>query len=266
MGTVSPPMNVTYISDLAPEVVAKLENRTSDLDRAGYWLRDALLEITNDNELRDDFDELEVWGAPWQLTPYQQEYPFTNFLNQALVGPPTLPPNIDQPPIEYNQATLSVLMWQDYPTNSVRIKLNPTHYQDSDRCTISTTAASMPSEWYRFGNFIGFNPVPNLQYKIQARILQKHPIATPNPKGTQILISSEWYEALVFGAVQRGFQELQEYDKANEIYKMLHGDPRYPYKPGMWAAIHKRRNKEAFRQSVPLRPIVRPYSYGGFRR
>lgn len=264
MSSVSQPL-VTYISDLVPEVIARLENRQSEVGRAAYWLRDALIELTNDPILRDDFDELEVWGAPWQLTPNQQEYPFSNFIGVPLVGPPGLPPNSDQPPVQYNQATLSVLLWQDYPQNNVRIKLNPTHYQDADRCTTNFNAASLPSEWYRFGDYIGFSPTPNQNYQVQARILMAHPIATPDPAGTQILLSSEWFEVLVWGAVQRGFLELQEYDKAGAIYTMLHGDPKYPNKVGLWGAHHKRRNKENYRQSIGFRPVVRAYSYG-YRR
>lgn len=265
MATVSPPLNITTLADLATEVVARLENRTSDIKRASRWLAEALLELTTDPELRDDFDELEVWGAPWSLTSYQREYPFDNFINVPLDGPPTLPPGIQQVPIQYNQATLSVLMWQDYPTNSIRIKLNPTHYQDADRTVVNTTGASLPSSWYRFGNLIGFDPTPNLAYQVQARILMMHPIATPDPGGTQLLLSIEWHELLIWGAVQRGFMELQEFDKANAIYSMLHGDPKHPDKPGMWGAKHTRRKKEAWRQSGILRPVVRPYSYG-YRR
>jgi hypothetical protein len=264
MSSVASPL-VTYIADLVPEVIARLENRQSATTRAARWLADTLLELTSDPILRDDFDELEVWGAPWELTPYQQEYPFNNFLNQVLTGPPGPPPGTDQPPVEYNQATLSVLLWQDYPTNGVRIKLNPTHYQDADRCTINFNAASLPSEWYRFGDWIGFNPVPNQPYQVQARILMLHPIATPGPEGTQILLSQEWYEVLIWGAVQRGYMELQEYDKANAIYTLLHGDPKYPNRPGLWGAKHTRRNKENYRQSIALRPVIRPYSYG-YRR
>jgi hypothetical protein len=249
---VVPTTGVVYLSDLAPEVIAKLENRTSDLSRASKWLADTLLELTCDPQLRNDFDELEAWGNTWNLVVGQQEYPFSNFLN---------------PNLEYNQATLDVLLWTDPPQNVVRIKLNPTHYQDADRSTVNQTpvTGSQPGEWYRFADMIGFNPVPGQAYQVQARCLRMHPIASPDPGGTQLLLSREWHEVLEWGAAERGFMELQEFDKAQAIHQILHGDPKHPDRPGIWGAKYTRRQKENYRTTMALRPVIRAYGYGGGR-
>lgn len=240
------------LGDLASEVVVKLENRTSDLSRASHWLADTLLELTCDPTLRNDFDELEVWGTAWNLTPGTQEFPFSNFLNTDL---------------EYNQATLDVLLWTDPPNNSVRIKLEPTNYQDADRATINADPlqGSQPGEWYRFGDNVGFNPVPGQAYQVQARCLRMHPIDTPDPSTTILLLSREWHEVLVWGAVERGYMELLEFDKASAIHTLLHGDPKHPEKPGIWGAKYTRRQKENYRTTNIMRPIIRSYSYGGRR-
>lgn len=241
------------LSQLAPEVIARLENRTSDLARANQWLADTLLELTCDPKLRNDFDELEVWGSQWNLTPGTQEYPFSNFLN---------------PNLEYNQAALDVLLWTDPPNNTVRIKLNPSHYQDTDRATVNQNPlqGSQPGEWYRFGDSIGFNPVPGQEYQVQARCLKMHPINTDDPGTTVLLLSREWYDVLEWGAVERGFMELLEFDKAAAIHKLLHGDPAHPDQLGIWGAKYTRRQKENYRVTTQLRPVIRQYGYGGWRR
>ena len=75
MPILSPVTNslVFLFSDLDSEVILKLENRTSDVPRADVWLRDALLEITGDPDFRNEFDQLEIYGPQFLLTPLQQE-------------------------------------------------------------------------------------------------------------------------------------------------------------------------------------------------
>jgi hypothetical protein len=244
---------MSTIADVAQEVVNRLENRQSSIARAYVWVKDALLELTGDRELRDEFDELEVWGAPYTMpltTPPTVEFPFSNLL-------PAVPSGGE---VAYNQATLDVMLWVDPPNNTVRIKLNPTHYQDADRVT--TPTGSQPAEWYRFGDSIGFNPAPSQAYQVQARILQMHPLAPPL-ESTTLLLSVEWEAVLTWMAVEVGYIELGEFEKATMVHTLLHGDPKYPTQVGLVGAKHTRRKKENFRQSFGLRPIIRRISYGG---
>ena len=237
------------INDLVSEVILRVENRTTDTSRAAIWLRDGLLEISGNPDYRDDFDQLEVLGRTYNVTIGQQEYPFSN-----LVPLPSLPNSSG-----YNMSTLDVFIWIDYPTNAIRRKLNPTHYQDSDKFQL---AQSIPTEWYRFADNIGLNPVPNAPYQIQARILQEHPIDDDNLAGTTILLPREWNEVLIWMAAMRGFNELLEYEKAQGIRVLLQGDPKFPGKTGLIEAIKKRRKREAWRQEQPLRPVLRGYCWG----
>lgn len=46
------------IDDLDDEVIARVENRTSDIGRARIWLRDAILEISSNPDFRNEFDQL----------------------------------------------------------------------------------------------------------------------------------------------------------------------------------------------------------------
>jgi hypothetical protein len=133
-----------------------------------------------------------------------------------------------------------------------------THYQDADRGV--TPTGGTPSEWYRFGDNIGFNPIPNQNYQVQARILRFHPIDWPDLENTVILLNPDWHEVVMWGGVERGFLQLLEYDKAAAIHNLIHGDPKYPTKVGLLQGAKKRRKKEGFRKTGVMRPIVRAYS------
>lgn len=246
MPILSPNGVVFLISDLANEVIIKCENRTTDLSRAYVWVRDAILEIAGNPDYRDEFSELEMLGPTFKLTGSTtiglstQEYDESNLI----------------PAGDVNMATLDIFLWTDPPTNSVRQKLNPSHYQEADK---SVVAVSRPISWYRFSGNIGFYPSPDKNYQVQARVLRQHPIADAAVQTTQILLPRDWNEILVYAAVERGFIELGEYEKANSIHTLLYGDPRYPNKPGLIAGRKKKRGREAWRTSQGLRPVVPTY-------
>lgn len=239
------------IGDLDGEVILRLENRTTDLARADIWLRDALLEFTSDFDFRNEFDQLEEYGNVFNLsggyvlgaygTPGAavQEYP------ESLLVPAG----------DYNIATLDILIWQDYPTNTIRRNLTQSHYQKADRFQ---PTFSLPTEWYRWGGNIGFTPVPNKNYQIQTRMLRQHPIDDQALPDTIILIPRDWNEILIWAAVERGFMELLEYEKAKAVHTLLYGDPMHPDRVGLLEGRKKRREHENWRTEQILRPMIRP--------
>jgi hypothetical protein len=223
-----------------------MENRITDTARADIWLRDALLEMTSDPKLRDEFDELEVVGPLFNLTGGPQgvsvqEYAFSNFL----------------PPGTYNTATLSVLIWTDPPGNTNRWSISATNYQDADQIT---PFPGLPVKWYRYGDNIGFVPTPDLAYQVQARIYKQHPIVDANLPTTTVLIADDWREVLILAAVLRGYIELGEFEKAAKLKILLYGDPSKPDEPGLMYKRKKRRDKEMWRRQQSLSPRVRRYS------
>jgi hypothetical protein len=243
MPVVGPGGTATYfISDLVPEVLLKTGARTgaSDSERAAQWLVDAILEISGNPQFRDEFDELEEWGPTYNLTIGLQEYDFSHIV----------------PAGDINLATLDLLIWRDPPTNQLRQRLRSTSYQETDKSQI---IPGPPVAWYRFSDLFGLNPVPDQTYQVQARVLRQHPITYPGPSATQILLPRDWNEILVLAAAERGFIELEEYEKARAINVMLKGDPRYPDKPGMMFGRKKRRARENWRDTKALRPIVSRY-------
>lgn len=250
MPIVTPTGPIFTIDDLDDEVIKKVENRVQDIARARVWLRDAILEVTGNTDLRDDFDQLEVLGPVFNLTAsvptaLVQEYAFSNIV----------------PAGDYNQATLDILIWIDYPNNTIRRKLNPKHYQYTDRYQ---PLIGTPLDWYRFGDNIGFNPVPDKAYQVQARLLRQHPIQWNMLEATQILLSVDWNEILVLVAVEKGWLELEQYEKASAVHTLLYGDPKYPDKPGMVNGRKKRRQQENWRQQRTLSPIKRRYGAGSY--
>lgn len=238
-------MSYTFAS-IEQEVLIRTENRITDTSRADIWLRDALLEMTSDPKLRDEFDELEVIGPVVNLTggpqgTSVQEYPFSLFL----------------PPGVYNTATLSVLLWSDPPQNTNRIAVFATNYQDADQIT---PFPGQPFKWYRYGDNIGFVPTPDKNYQVQARIYKQHPINDAALSTTVVLIADDWREVLILAAVIRGFIELMEFEKAAKLKILLYGDPDKPDEPGLMYKRKKRRDKEMWRKQQGLSPRVRRYS------
>lgn len=239
----TPLTNQTFIRDLESEVILRCENKTTDTSRADVWLRDALLEISGNPDYRESFDQLEVTGPVFNLTQGQQEYPFTSLIAAG----------------DYNLKTFDIMLWTDYPTNSVRKKL---HYNDFREVDKFQQTQSIPVEWYRFGDNVGFNPVPNNPYQIQARVYRRHPLPAVNLRDNQVLLPQEWNEVLIWAAVMRGYMEYLEFEKAQGVRTMLYGDPKHPDKPGMIDNIKIRRRAEAWFEESALRPIVRGYGYG----
>jgi hypothetical protein len=203
-----------------------------------------LLEIAGDGDLRDEFVELEVLGPIVNLTTGQQEYPESLFL----------------PAGNFNKATLNMLLWIDYPYNQNRRRLEYQNYQETDKFLSSTFAT--PTEWYRFSTNLGFYPLPDNPYQVQSRIYQVHPINYNNVPQTPILLPQDWNEIIVLAAAQKGFLELEEYEKSTAIGTLLRGDPKYPAKPGMLYGRKKKRTQEDWRQNQSLSPMIRRYGYG----
>jgi len=238
------------IGDLIPEVLIRCENRTTDTQRAAIWLRDTIMELSSDPDYRDDFLELELWGPLFNLTGGNsmstavQEYPEVDFI----------------PIGDVNNATLDLLIWLDFPPASNRRKLDVTSYQKTDKFQ---QVYSIPTEWYHFGAYIGFNPVPDKNYQVQARICRQHPFNDVDLSSTLILLPRDWNEVITWAAVQRGFMELMEFEKASAVHTLLYGDPKnIAGQPGLIYHMKRKRRKEMYRQEQRLSLIRRPYMYG----
>src|SRR5258706_4363902 len=96
--------------DLLPEIQYALGNRTQAdfVPRIYGWLRDGLVEITTSLQYREDLIELEVRGEPFNLTAGTPMYDENLFV----------PVVADPLQSGLNSATLDIILWTDFPTNS----------------------------------------------------------------------------------------------------------------------------------------------------
>lgn len=231
-------------SRIINDVLMKVENRTADTALGYGWIRDAVLEIASNPEYRDDFVELEVTGPLYNLSVGVAEY------DDRLLLPAT----------DYSTATLDIRLWTDYPTNSRFVKLRYTSFQRADESSVGN---SQPSRWYRFGQNVCMYPPPDMTYQVQSRALRQHPINFDDLANTEILLPVDWIEIIKLAAAERGFIDMEEYEKANAIHVLIYGDPENPSRPGLVNARTKKRANENWREQQQLRPMVRRYSYGG---
>jgi hypothetical protein len=232
---------MSTIADLSGEVILKTENRTSDVSRSYQWLADALTELTSSAELRDEFDNLERLGPPFNLQPTVREYPFSTLLL----------------PSDYNDGTLNIRLWNDPPFNSTSQRLDNISYQEGDNFSNNP---GRPSAWYRFADMYGFDLIPDNSYTIQARYQMMHPLASP-VQNTVVLLPRDWNDVLVLEASRIGFIELNQYEKSQAIWQELHGDPSDPRRrPGLIYRRKKRFEREAWRKEKGLKPVVGRYN------
>jgi hypothetical protein len=229
-------------NSLVTEVLTKVENRQTYTTNALNWIRDAVLEISGNPRLRLNFDQLEVLGTPYNLQATVQEYDESNLI----------------PSGNLNLGTLDIMLWLDPPANTQRRRLEKTNFQETDKVTYSS---GPPSQWYRFGANIGFNPIPDTTYQVQTRMLMMHPINDSALATTPILLPRDWNDIIVLAAAEKGFVELGNYDKAGSIHRMLHGDPRDSANLGMLYSRKFRQEQEDWRQEKCLRPIVGRYGW-----
>jgi hypothetical protein len=245
------------IQDLEQEVVQKLENRTTNTNNIDRYVRDALIELTSNPDLRDSFPELETRGPVYNLIGGSinisvQEYAETSFVW----------------PEDRSVKILNFVIWIDFPFNTRTQKLDPGVFQEADEYK---QGPSRPVSWYRIGNLIGFDPTPDRNYLVQATYQRAHPINDYfNTAGllnkTIVLMREEWFEVLEWVAAYRGFGELLNYPRAQEVFNMVWGRPDPGTSgerlPGLITNLKSRRQSERWLKQQPLRPIIKGYTWG----
>jgi hypothetical protein len=94
-------------------------------------------------------------------------------------------------------------------------------------------------------------------------MVKMHPINDNVLSQTVILLPRDWNEVLIMAAVQRGFIELMEYEKATAVHQQIYGDPKNrDGQPGLIFSVKRKRRKEQWRMESRLSMTRRPYMYG----
>jgi hypothetical protein len=98
-------------------------------------------------------------------------------------------------------------------TNSRRIRR--VHYTEIDKVTQTT---GQPVRYYRYGNTITLDPVPDATYEIQLRFRLRPSDFVP---GSNLILGTEWEEPVITMATIRGFEALDMRNKAQEQRQIL---------------------------------------------
>lgn len=180
--------------------------------------------------------------------------------------------------LEVVQATACVanIGTVDYPTDARAIKSvtlqfpvqNPVSNRPiykrnkaiTDRYAITPTG--VPSIWAPFNYQMHLRQVPNDSYPLIINYWQKVVPNATDVNDTLIMVPDDWLEIVEYAAQERGWIDLQEFDKANAIHQLLWGDPNSRGKnPGLVKKRLTRIQAEYENANYGMRPRLTRYSF-----
>lgn len=227
---------MTLISDRKPDALLELGNR-ADLDvgvpsRLDKWYRDSYIELA----MSVPFETLEtsILGA---FTPNVDIYPYPGNI-RALRAPITMLDPDSGEGIQLSEVDIAIIRAETSPDN-----LGP------------------PSEYCRFGRNIIIRPLPDQQYQFywDAWLL---PTITTVISATPLLVPLDWLEIVDMGAIMRGFRNLGERNKAQELQQLMFGYKNDTGKmvPGLITNRMTMNQAQSPARDYGLRPRVRTYT------
>lgn len=244
------------IGDLIPGTNSKLGNRTDLVDRIPFWLRDALLELTESYA----FEELRVTGPQVALSVpaanQQATYPLYLFMNPGDL-------NMTQ--------VIAVSYFVNYPSNNVIRELD---YRVPAVVDSLGCYQSIPVYWTRLGNTITVAPPPQQPYTMWFRYQRQHPINDSGSDNgsvtalntTPVLVPASWWEIVEYSAALRAATELRSDDYATRFHNILFGDPEYAQsggvrgRPGLIAARTFQNQRDSSNNTRRLGVQINRYS------
>lgn len=194
------------VGDLVPGVIDYLQQRTDVTTLAPRYIKRALQEITESNP----FEELRVTGPTVSLTTGQSTYPITLFLNSG---------------DDYTSPE-SFTVYVDFPNNTVT---GPINYKTPKaiETMVAPVTVGVPSRFTRYGNSFLIGPTPNNPYSVFLRYQRRHPFPyeAGQLSGAPIFIPDSWEEVVEVAAAHRIAVIKRWNDQADELHKILFGDP-----------------------------------------
>ncbi len=218
------------IADREPRVTFSLGNRTDLQSRIFGWLKDTYTEFA----MAYPFEELEDTIED-QLVASIGEYDY---------------------PEEARAIKAVTVVFSDGSTRRLRRK----HIRNIER--YSTNSDSRPAIYAPFSDQIHVRPVPDTSETFRWRIWKKPVIEDPL-EDTVIELPDDWLELVDYGAMMRGFADLQEFDKAAGLQRVLYGG----VNPSTGAFIKglintrlRRKQAESTDSEFAIRPLVRRHT------
>lgn len=168
------------VDQMLAELTWRIGNRTDISARTLVWLNDAYFELL--------------------LSPR-----FTYFETDRSFGFSTLPQERT-----YNIVTMIPDLWfiLDLRNETMQQKIDRFHWSEFDR---KWRVFSIPVRYARFGPQIEFDPTPDKAYDITVRYRLRPPELV---SGGNHLLPREWDEVIITMAVQKGWEALEQWEKA----------------------------------------------------
>lgn len=181
---------ITY-DQMVEEVTARLGGRTDISGRINRWINYSVYELLLSP--RFNFYELDAFTT------------FNTVVGKATYG------------LEVDAGLTKDKFWLilDIRDNTQQIHLERIHYQVMDRVS---QVPGLPYRYYRFEEDITLDPIPNVVSEIQIRYRRRFEIGPPS---TFLNLGSEWEEPIVLLATLKGWEALDQRDKAAEQRSLL---------------------------------------------
>jgi hypothetical protein len=174
--------------NIVTEVTSRLGNRQDIASRIGRWVNYAFFELLLNP--RYSFYELDQGPNIFQTVIGQATYDLTQ------IAP-----------------TLWIILDLRDNTNSRRIRR--VHYTEIDKVVATS---GQPVRYYRYAQTITLDPVPDLVYQLQLRWRNR---PSDFITGSNLLLGTEWEEPIVAMATIRGFEALDQRQKAADQRMIL---------------------------------------------
>lgn len=191
------------IKDLVQGVYHKLAKRQEVLTRAPFWIKDAIMELTESYT----FEELRVTCEPVTFEIGVAEYNPSFFTGQNKLS------NIESWFVEISPTTGTGVMMK---------------YRTPPVVELISKISGPPAKWTRFGNLIVVAPKPDKAYSTFVRGQKFHPFNDSDDIGSNdVFMPDSWREIVEYAAAERGAIELRLLDYAVSYHNIIFGDPQF---------------------------------------
>jgi hypothetical protein len=230
-----PDPDYTSIGDHVGTVASLLSGRTDQNASISQWLLNGYRDIAH----TIPFETLEDTQDPY---PCVANFPTLDYPSNAraiksiTLGFPASTPTSERPLYKRNKAIIN---------------------------RYASTPTGVPSIWAPYAYQIHLRMVPDDAYPLIVDFWRK---VIPDPEdinNTLIEVPDDWLEIVEYAAQERGWIDLQEYEKANAVHVFLWGDPKMGKKnPGLVKQRLTRIQAEYENANYGMRPRLARYGAG----
>lgn len=220
----SSPPSLGTVGSLVPSVVSKFGNRqdlNSDADGSPAVV--AILESVAELTETYEFEELKYRSPVGQLIFGQSEY--------------SIPSLISGNPISATDLTkmFTINFWFEGQVNAVRelkYRRYPTVVMYAFGLGGQSNIDTPPIYWSRYNSNISLAPAPDKNYYYFIMMQLRHPTPTSSQSSQLIYMPDSWRDIVAYNAAMRLAANEGAFDYRDNIYRLLHGDPK-TQQPGL---------------------------------